>query len=202
MVTIGDIDKTVRLLTGEHREARPFLCEGSPIGAQVFLVGINPGTDTPFWPHWQLPFGCDKEGWLAEYRGRHARLKPTRDRVEILFRALCPVRCLETNIFSRYSPDERSLPVADRDTRVFDFLLYALRPRVVFVHGASAIRHLEIRFGTVLPKGQFTPVECHGRQVDVIAGSHLSRGWSRNRVQSLGDNIRQRCLAHLSNAIR
>jgi hypothetical protein len=193
-VTIHDIDAIIRHLSGEHPEARPFLCDGSPIGSEVFLVGVNPGTDTPFWPYWRLPYGCHKNEWLDDYLRRHLRFKPTRARIEILFQAISPIKCLETNVFFQYSPDESSLRTEAHDTRVFDYLLTVLSPKVLFIHGASGIKHMEQVLKTSLPQGQFTTVTHNGREIDVITGRHLSRGWSYERVDALGEEIRERCV--------
>jgi len=193
-ITIHNIDATIRQLTGGHLESRPFLCEGSPIGSEVFLVGINPGTDTPFWPYWRIPHGCHKNEWIEDYLRRHSRFKPTRARIEILFKAILPIKCLETNVFSQYSPNERSLHEAARDTRVFEYLLTVLVPTVMFIHGASGIEHMEQVLKTSLPLGQFTTVTQNGREIDVITGHHLSRGWSYERVDALGREIQERCI--------
>ena len=199
-ITIEDIDTAIRDLTREHRDdARPFLCDGSPIGAEVFLVGINPGTDTPFWPYWGLPGGCHKNEWIDEYLRRHSRFKPTRQRIEMLFKAISPIKCLETNVFFEYSPDEKSLRRAARDTKLFEYLLATICPTVMFIHGASGIKHMEQVLKTSLPTGQFITVNYNGREMDVITGRHLSRGWSYERVDSLGKQIRERCIRRRTN---
>jgi len=134
-----EFDRRLRAIAPEGQVPRPFLCRGSPLGCDVFLVGINPGTDTPLWHHWSLEKGCDKDGWLADYLGRHGRLKPTRARIERICESAGRDRVLETNVFHVPSARERQLPKADRRTGVFDFLLETLRPRVMFVHGRSAV---------------------------------------------------------------
>lgn len=195
MVTMIEFDKAIRELTGEHIEARPFLCEGSPFGCEIFLVGINPGTPTPFWPRWRLPYGCYKQEWLSDYLRRPGQ-KPTRKNIERIISAAAPVRCLDTNVFCRFSPDEASLPPADRDTRVFDYLLQVLTPKVLFVHGESGIKHIEWLAGNrSLPAGEFTRVSLLGIPVDVITGQHLSyprARWS-SCAERLGRALRERC---------
>lgn len=199
-ITIHDIDAAIRQRTGGHPESRPFLCDGSPIGSEVFLVGINPGTDTPFWPYWRLPNGCHKNEWIEDYRRRHSRFKPTRARIERLFDAIYPIKCLETNVFSQYSPDENSLGTVERDTSVFDYLLAVIGPMVMFIHGASAINHMEQVLDTSLPQGDFKTVTHNDREMDVITGPHLSRGWSYERVDALGIKIRERCIRRQATA--
>ncbi len=172
---------------------RPFLCEGSPFGCEVFLVGINPGTDTPFWPFWSVRDGCDKAGWLKEYFDRHRRLGPTRKRIERLLKAAHPARVLETNVFHRSSKRESALPREHQTTGVFDFLLKTLHPRVMFVYGDSAVKHLAKLTNCSLQLSKFTPVQYQGHKFDIIAGNHLAYQWSYDAVDQLGYALKERC---------
>ena len=164
-----------------------------PLGCDVFLVGINPGTDTPLWHHWSLEKGCDKDGWLADYLGRHGRLKPTRARIERICESAGRDRVLETNVFHVPSARERQLPKADRRTGVFDFLLETLRPRVMFVHGRSAVAVCEERFGKPLSRKEFVRVSYAGATFDALAGHHLAYQWSYDRVEQLGRRLAWHC---------
>ncbi len=193
---IAALDRELRALAGE---GRPFLCQGSPFGCTVFLVGINPATDTPFWPYWSLDRGCDKDGWLQAYRDKHGRLRPTRERIERLCNAMSPTRALEANVFHLPSDREADLTEDRRSTVVFDYLLRALQPRVMFVHGRSAIEHLERLTHNTFKRGEFTPAQYLGLRFDVIAGHHLSYQWSYAAVEQLGLRLRERCAR--SNAI-
>jgi hypothetical protein len=159
------------------------------LGCDVFLVGINPGTDTPLWPHWSPEGSCDKDGWLADYLSRHGRLKPTRVRIERISEAAGRDRVLETNVFHVPSAREHRLARADRRTAVFDFLLETLRPRVMFVHGRSAVAVCEERFGVPLPRAEFVRVRYSGATFDVLAGHHLAYQWSYDRVEQLGRRL-------------
>jgi hypothetical protein len=185
-------DQKLRELTEEAPLARPFLCEGLPSGCKVFLVGINPGKSSGFWPHWNAVTGCNKRGWLDHYLAEHGRYSPTRARIERLFKALAPLPCLETNIFQFPSRRESDLAASERDTRVFDFLLESVRPRVVFVHGRSAVKHLAQLTHTNLPHGQFTTVTYREVAFDAIAGHHLSYRWSYAKVDELGQVLTER----------
>lgn len=115
-------DRKIRELTGESPSARPFLCEGLPFGCNVFLVGTNPGKTTGFWQRWSAKTGCDKRRWLEDYLSKHARYSPTRQRIEILIKALGTIRCLETNVLSFPSPRESDLAASQRDTRLLTIL--------------------------------------------------------------------------------
>ncbi len=202
MVTINEIDANIRRLTGEHPEARPFLCEGSPIGAEVFLVGINPGTSTPFWPYWRLPYGCYKNEWIQAYLKSHKRFKITRARIERLVAVLDQVKYLETNVYFRYTPDADSLPKDLRDIAVFRYLFQTLKPTVMFVHGDTSITCIEYIIGRRLARGQFTSVSYRDIEVDVLTGPHFrcnsstnpEKGWIKERVDAIGRDIQQRCI--------
>ncbi len=179
---------------------RPFLCKGSPFGCEIFLVGINPGTDTPFWPCWSVESGCDKEGWLKAYLKTHHRFSSTRERIERLCDAIerhrpC-VRCrpLETNIWPYYSRRASDLPKEKRITKVFEFLLERLKPRIVFVHGKPAIKHLEKLTLSKINRDVFTPVCYNGIAFDVWARHHLSFQCSYAEVEELGRKLKDRCL--------
>jgi hypothetical protein len=190
---IEAFDKRLRSLTGEAIGTRPFLCDGLPFGCKVFLVGINPGKSSPFWPHWSTQRGCDKQGWLADYLTTHGRFSPTRARIERLFAAVAPIRCLETNVYPTPSAREVHLAKSDHDSRVFDYLLECLRPSVLFVHGNTAVKHVSRLVGEELPLGEFVRVSYRGESFDVIAGYHLSYQWSYAKVEKLGRELGDRC---------
>ncbi|MBM5574928.1 hypothetical protein [Deefgea sp. CFH1-16] len=191
-------DQELRELIGVKHDARPFLCEGLPFGCPIFLVGINPGKNSEFWPHWNAIKGCNKRGWMEDYCAKHGRLSPTRARIERLFKAMGTLRCLETNIFPFASPRESDLDASLRNTRVFDFLLKSIRPQVMFVHGATAIEHLVKLTGSNLPKGQFTTVTYLGNTFEIFAGNHLSYQWSYAEVDDLGRILADRCSEKLT----
>lgn len=119
-----------------------FVCDGSPLTCDIFIVGVNAATDTPFWPYWDDATGFNKLAWERAYlEARQARGKTgpsnTRRRIDLIVGTAAPVRCLETNAFATASP---SLAKLDRDARVsatFDFLARAIQrlvptPRTIF----------------------------------------------------------------------
>lgn len=196
MSTLTEIDREIRRLTRGAKLSRPFLCSGSPIGCEVAKVGINPGTDTPFWPYWNSETGCNKEGWLAEYLRRNGRLKPTRDRIEVLCKALAPLRCLELNLYHHYSQAEALLSREHQDTALFDFMLEVAKPSVLLVHGNTPIKHLSGLLDVLLPKGRFVAANYRGRSMYVFAAERHFAYVSREYVASLGAQIRIRVLAN------
>jgi hypothetical protein len=189
----AEFDRRLQSLCGDREEARPFLCNGFPFGCEIFLVGINPGTSTRFWPHWSVENGCDKKAWLKSYLVDHGKYGPTRTRIERLFEAASPARILETNVFHLPSKREGALVKSDQSTIVFDFLLRELSPRVIFVHGQSAVEHLERIVNIGLPRGQFTRAVYAGRDLSIFPGHHLSYQWSFSAVDALGRELRDRC---------
>jgi len=184
------IDQKIRKLT--HESGRPFLCDGSPIGCNVALVGINPGTPTKFWPYWDVNKGFDKSKWLEKYLDIHGRLKPTRDRIEEFCKALQPERCLELNLTHHYTPNEKTLSKAQlADTEVFSFMIQTVKPKILLVHGNKPIFYLEKIMKTSIEKEKFNEVEYEGLPILIYAAkSHFSRGVSREYVRELAEKIK------------
>jgi len=173
-MNIRDFDLELRALTKEDIAIRPFVCDGSPLECRVFIVGFNPASSVPFWPFWQPPRGFDKASWDAEYLRIKGAWSPTRLRINRLSCALIPyASCLETNIYSYPSRDEKSLTASRRDTRVFEFLLEAVRPAVVLFHGEKATS-----FGKSLDEHSF----------HIKAGKHL-RFWRYEAVDAAAEEI-------------
>lgn len=199
-----DIDRKLREILRPGHPSRPFLCTGSPEGCQVALVGINPGTATPFERYWSVERGCDKNGWLMEYfSDPRNRRKPTRRRIEILLQELHPVRCIELNISPYYSRNEKDLPSdLKKDERVFDLLLRMVKPRLLFAYGCWTIKVLTRRFERPLPKKQYTLCHYEKMTFEVYADYHLSsrgiQSWSDQRVQELGCALKARLHARNS----
>jgi len=195
MSSIHEIDNRIRQLTGEHIESRPFVCSGSPIGCAVAEIGINPGTPTPFWPHWSLANGFDKPGWLADYLSRHGKFGPTRRNIDLFSESLYPVRCIELNLYDRFSPRAADLSRDLKRTDVLDYMLEAVRPRLILVHGDDPAEYLSQLFGTRLIKDRFTPVRYRGVQLDVLqAKSHFMKV-SKDYVRQLASTFVQRAQA-------
>lgn len=192
MKDMNIFDRKLKELTRHDPEARPFLCEGSPFGCDIFLVGINPATTTSFWDYWSPQDGCDKESWITSYLERHGKFSPTRKRIELFFEYSNPLRVLETNIFPFPSVRENELKATYRDTALFDYLIETIQPKIILAHGASAIKHLSKLYGKELEKGIFTTVSHQGTTVDVRVENHFSYQWSFNAIKDLAVEIRNR----------
>jgi len=178
MTTLVAIDHKIRQLRRKNERSRPFLCNGSPIGCDVAEVGINPATDIPFWPHWNVRSGCDKQGWLRDCRQKYGRLSRTRNRIEELADSLAPLRLLELNLYPHFSPSLKDLAREHQETALFDYLMEITKPKVLLVHGNKPSTHLEklFGFGVELPKDEFTSVTYKGETLEVYRSKrHFSR---------------------------
>jgi hypothetical protein len=195
MPTTAEITQELRRLLRPNLPSRPFLCHGSPEGCEVILVGINPGTTTPFWNVWS-DSGCDKDAWLREYIAREGRLKPTRKRIEIIANTLAPeIRTLELNLYPYSSAREADLPAELRDRRVFDYVMTLADPRLLFVYGRTPTDELAAVLGCSIPEKQYTRVTHQGRSFEVYSDKHLSYQWSDAGVRQLAQVFKDRVLA-------
>ena len=194
MQTAAEFDREIRKLTKGFPDARPFLCNGSPFGCQVFLVGINPATDTDFWKHWSSDGYCDKSAWLDDYRDKHGKCGPTRKRIEIFFEHVVPVKALETNIFASYAAKEAGLSTVGKDTRLFDYLVETIRPKLLIGHGKSVREYFDRVVGKSLVHGAYEHVQWRCIPLEVRVEHHLSYHWSDQRVAEFGEEVKSRYL--------
>jgi len=155
----ADFADELKALVGEDSRQRPFVCDGSPLDCEVFIVGFNPAStmDAGFWQFWRSGYGFDKAAWFEAYRQerqakplaagktRRAAVSRTRRILELVIDAAAPVRCLETNLYSLPSKSARDLTEADRDCAVFDFLLARIKPRLIVAHGKDAQAYLQAK---------------------------------------------------------
>lgn len=191
MNALEEFEESLSVRIGRPSDLRPFVCEGSPLSCRAFIVGFNPATEMSagFWDFWRSGYGFDKSAWFAAYlHERQVRpLKPgkkrrpavsnTRRVIEWILQEASPVQVLETNIYS--APTERmdDLPPEQRLAEPFRFLLDAVKPDVVVVHGKEAAAYL------------------HGKNLAtrIIEVKHFSRGWSQSAARALGQQIKQAC---------
>ena len=191
-MNLAEFDRRLREIAPNN--TRPFLCEGSPFECRAFIVGLNPRTQTPFWPHWNVSTGCCKSSWLDEYRRRHNnKLGRTRECIEILFEALGPFKCLETNLYPGWSNRFRDLPIEFRNTNVFDFILDAVKPNLVFVHGRKAILHIERITGqTAFRRDEvLRNIQLPSHEADLYLRHHLSYQLSTSECRRIGERLRE-----------
>jgi hypothetical protein len=177
---------------GKPTELRPFVCDGSPLACQAFIVGYNPATnmEADFWHFWSQSTGFDKSAWRDEYvadrnhrplspgRTRRTKVSPSRRVIEWILEEAAPVKVLETNIYATPTRRKRELAPEDHDDTPFRFLVSTIKPSVIVVHGNDAISKLRL-----LERGHAT----------VIERRHFSRGWSQAAARELGRQMKEIC---------
>ena len=187
----------LKSLIGDDKNIRPFVCEGSPLACQAFIVGFNPATELtkPFWDFWNSDYGFSKSEWFENYKRerqdkplasgktRRATISNTRRVIDWITEAALPVPCLETNLYALATSQATDLATQDRSTEIFDFLLREISPKVLLLHGKDAEQHL---------KGLLVSAQ-------VITVPHLSRGWSKIKAKEIGEQIRKACMTTKAN---
>ena len=191
MIALDKFEQDLAALIGNPTDLRPFVCEGSPLHCNAFIVGFNPATEmsASFWSFWRPGYGFDKSAWFADYlKERQERpLKPgktrrpaisnTRRVIDWILQEANPVHCLETNIYAAPTEEATELALARRLTAPVDFLIEAVKPKVVVVHGKDAASHLQDKVISAR----------------LIAVPHFSRGWSQASARALGRQIKLAC---------
>jgi hypothetical protein len=190
-MNLPDFEAKLHGLTGSSPTIRPFVCDGSPLACSAFVVGTNPATEVGFWNFWNVTYGFQKTEWLLAYEEvRSAKgengASPTRRMIEKVVEAAAPVRCLETNVFSKPSPRAADLKRGDQQTRIFRFLLEAIQPRALLLHGQHAREHFQNLSGTRLTLGIPRTVLLRAGPVRVLATHHLSFQGSYQRATDSG----------------
>lgn len=118
------------------------------------------------------------------------RLKPFCFNNEWITAEARPIKCLEINIYSKPTAQAGDLREEERATRPFNFLLEAIHPQVMLLHGQGAVKHLEAVFGAQLKLNSLQSIEVEWGKVEVIAVPHFSRGWSEKRARETGQILR------------
>ena len=125
-------------------DLRPFVCEGSPLNCDIFIVGYNPATEMQgnWWRFWKQEYGFEKRLWKEEYlKQRDGKMSKTRERIEAIVCGLSPLRVLEANIDARPSKRKSEYPVPI--TKTFAYLLKACSPKIIIAHGVDAVAYLK-----------------------------------------------------------
>lgn len=187
-------ERALRTYIGDGTCLRPFVCEGSPLDCQVFIVGFNPASslDAAFWDFWRAGHGFDKTAWFERYqherrarplapgRIRRSAVSRTRRLIELVVDAAAPAKCLETNIYSLPTARAKDLAMADRDSAVFDFLLGRIKPALVVAHGREAQTYLRAR-----------PPAVPVIEVRHFSARGKDRPWTNEEACQLGHEIRR-----------
>src|SRR5215211_3560107 len=181
-MTLDEFERDFAVLIGRPTDLRPFVCDGSPLDCTVFLVGFNPATsmDADFWAFWRRGYGYDKPAWYRQYLAERAArplkpgkksrpaVSPTRRNIDAFVEGGGAARVLESNIYAKASDDMKALDLASREIGPFRFLLAAIQPKVIVVHGKPAVEAIA-KFNV--------PARI------IAADNHLSRKTSRDRAK-------------------
>ena len=203
---LSDFSRGMASLIGKPTDLRPFVCEGSPLGCEAFLVGINPASEMSidFWDFWSDSYGFDKRAWFERYKverinrplkpgkERRNKVSPTRRVIEWILEEAKPTKCLETNIYAKAAEQALDLDERSRITAPFDYLLQQVEPKLVIAYGKDAIKHLQSQGFECEPSVGFPIKDAMPRLWCV---DHFSRGWSKEKARGLGLRIRRACSA-------
>ncbi|WP_313292050.1 hypothetical protein [Rhizobium rhizoryzae] len=165
----------LRKLIGDPTPLRPFVCHGSPLECEIFLVGIEAATKmkTGFWDFWKPGYGFDRNAWQEAYIKERRQLgkpakSPTRRNTDCFLDGAEGFQVLETNVYaaprSRYKRDGSEIRAP------FQFLLEAIKPKLIFVHGGAARKELN-RMNLSIP---------------ILEANHLSYQTSQDTARDYG----------------
>ena len=67
--TLKKFEAILENVIGNPCDMRPFVCEGSPLHCNTFIVRFNPATrlDCYWWDYWKSGHGFQKKLWQLEY---------------------------------------------------------------------------------------------------------------------------------------
>ena len=66
---ITQFEAALAELVGRPSDLRPFVCDGSPLDCEIFIVGANAATAMgDFWDFWHPGVGMDKAAWFEAYK--------------------------------------------------------------------------------------------------------------------------------------
>ena len=141
-MTLSEFREQLTALMVERTE-RPFVCDGSPLQTQVFVVGLNPATTLreDYWSFWSDSTGFDRGNFDRKYGDVRPKKSGNRPRIEAITRAFPKGLCLETNIHSSPTKSGPMLKANQKRTAVFEYLTSVLLPKALFIHGAPTCHY-------------------------------------------------------------
>ena len=142
-MTLDQFEVELAKVIGRPSTLRPFVCEGSPLDCEVFIVGFNPATtmEGDWWRFWKPDYGFQKRLWKQEYLKQRGGDSKTRKLIEAIVIELSIVHILEANIDAR--PSRQKSEYRKPITTPFDYLLEACTPKVIIAHGVDAVAYLQ-----------------------------------------------------------
>lgn len=202
--SLSEFSASLRSLLADRPLSRPFICDGSPLDCQVMLVGFNAATpmQAGFLDFWSDQNGFDFSAWQQAYiaerqaKGNAAHSATRRNLNRLQTAATAPSVSgsilLETNIFDHPSANKKQLLKTQQDTQIFDFLLHSVQPKIVISHGKDANQYLANRYQQQANPDDWVELTHQGQTFCWYATSHLSRGWSYEKLDALGQQIAEK----------
>ena len=170
-------------------DSLPFVCEGSPLKCSVFLVGTigarRPAK--PFIRFWDPSYGFRKEYFLQDLQQSYGKLTRTRQRIEAIAKIVGDQDTLDTNLYLRPPPGSKNLTAKDKVPDVFEWLLYTIKPQVVFAYGRQAKDFFRGQ-GLVFSENSLTPQEAdlNGLRFKFLSWTHLVYQTSNAQIIEIG----------------
>ncbi|TOG78711.1 hypothetical protein CGI93_23665 [Vibrio parahaemolyticus] len=200
-----DFENQLKAYLADIENPRPFVCSGSPLDSELFIVGFNAATEmkAQFWDFWSQDSGFDRKVWFDTYvkeradkplnEGKTRRLRVSRTRrcIDLITDGLSPIKALETNLYMSATTQANELGKELMDPSTFNFLLSTIKPKFLLVHGKDAKEHLESLALTKLEQNHANKVIIQGIDITVFPVSHLSRGWSNENCKALGVEVKR-----------
>jgi hypothetical protein len=116
----------------------PFICDGSPFNCEIFVVGYNAATTlrNNFWRYWSDEFGLDRDAFMRDFPEKNSGARP---RLNEIVEGAMPEKVLETNLYFYSTAKKRQLPLEYKKHDGFEYLLFRIRPRIIFLHSDDPI---------------------------------------------------------------
>lgn len=156
----------------------PFVCNGNPLDAEILIIGFNPTTEYDFWTFFTKKKGFDHVAELEDYiyqralKNKKTKLSNTRSRIkrleDNLWKKYPDLHILKMNLYAKATPNEADLLEKDRNLKIFNFLISKLRPKVIIIHGKSALNKINLL-------DLNDKLYSHLKTVPRISVSHFSR---------------------------
>lgn len=187
---------------------RLFVCNGSPLDCQIFLVGINPAftgfkKKESFWQFWNDEEGFVMEDFLNSFRKQRKQLgKPeltkSRDMIEVLRKSLSQkeVSLLDTNVYLRATKRAKALTKTDKkDSGIFWHIVRTIKPKVLYVHGNKPMevirRELKLKS---MKLNRFYNVKCDDFYLEIFWTNHLSYQMSKDDLRQIAKRLTARSI--------
>lgn len=193
-----NLDK-IKILLKKFPESRPFICEGLPIKNEcIFIVGYNAATKLKrkFKKDWNDTKGFDYKNWIKYYekernkKGKRNRLSNTRLRLEWITSKLSPMQTIETNIYNIPTANIKELTDKEKNSEIFEILIEELNPKIIILHAKDSLKIFNKIYDKNIKQGKFENIQIkEGIQIKVKAVNHFSRGWSKDSIYELTDEI-------------